>query len=137
MLEIIRNINKNLEYQYQFEVDRTPMYDKSKTNRYPTLDDDWHIYPLYGFQHTKETRQIALYLNQRVFNPMIRHTLNKESIFSILKTLDVRIKIAINMLNKNVNNAKLKDIWMVHIQYIYNRRLKACMNYYMDLVLPF
>ena len=38
MLEIIRNINNSLEYQYQFAIDRTPLYDKTKVNIYPTVD---------------------------------------------------------------------------------------------------
>lgn len=137
MLEIIRNINESLEYQYKFEVDRTPLYDKSKTNSYPTVSEDWHTYPLYGFQHTKETKKISEYINNKVFNVMLRHTIHKNSILSIIKTLDVRVKITINMMDKYIQDKKLKDIWMVHIQHLYNNRLKACMNYYINAVLPF
>ena len=137
MLEIIRNINNSLEYQYQFAIDRTPLYDKTKVNIYPTVDDDWHIYPLYGFLHTKETKQICNYINTKVFNIMLRHTLQHNSIHSIIKTLDVRVKITINMMDKYIDDKKLKDIWMLHIQKLYNNRLKACMQYYINSVLPF
>ena len=137
MLEIIRNINNTLEYQYKFSVDRTPLYDKTKTNLYPTVDDDWHVYPLYGFLHTKETAKIGRYINTKVFNVMVRHTIQKHSIHSIIKTLDVRVKITINMMDKYIEDKKLRDIWMLHIQKLYNNRLKACMQYYIDSVLPF
>lgn len=137
MLEIIRNINENLEYQYKFEVDRTPLYDKTKTNNYPTVDDDWHVYPLYGFTRSAENKKVATYINTKVFNPMLIHTIKNESIFAILKTLDVRVRITINMINKYVSDDKLKDIWMQHIQQLYKKRLQVCMNYYIDKVLPF
>lgn len=137
MLEIIRNINNILEYQYKFSVDRTPLYDKTKTNLYPTVDDDWHVYPLYGFLHTKETTKIGRYINTKVFNVMVRHTIQKHSIHSIIRTLDVRVKITINMMDKYIEDKKLRDIWMLHIQKLYNNRLKACMQYYIDSVLPF
>lgn len=137
MLEIIRNINDSLEYQYQFAIDRTPLYDKSKVNIYPTVDDDWHIYPLYGFLHTKETKQICNYINTKVFNVMLRHTIQCNSLHSIIKTLDVRVAITINMMDRYIEDKKLRDIWMLHIQKLYNNRLKACMRYYISSVLPF
>lgn len=137
MLEIIRNINNSLEYQYKFEVDRTPLYDKSKINIYPTLDDDWHIYPLYGFNRDTTCKKIATYINTKVFNLMLINTLNEGSLFNIVKTLDVRIKIGLNMIDKYISNKELKDIWILHIQRLYNRRLKACMTYYIDSTLPF
>lgn len=137
MLEIIRNVNKYLEYQYQFEVDRTPLYDLSKINIYPTVDDDWHIYPLYGFQRTKETKQLLRWINTKIFNPIIRMTINQHSIQPLMETMDVRIRIAINMINKNIKDKQLKDIWISHIQKLYSNRIKACMQYYIDIVLPF
>lgn len=137
MLEIIRNINKQLEYQYQFAIDRTPLYDKTKINIYPTVDDDWHVYPLYGFLHTKETKQIGTYINTKVFNVMLRHAIEQNSVLSIIKTLDVRVKITINMMDRYIEDKKLKDIWMLHIQKLYNSRLKACMHYYINEILPF
>ena len=138
MLEIIRNINQYLEYQYQFEVDRTPLYDKSKINIYPTLDDDWHIYPMYGFQRTKITQTILRYANQKIFNPMIRLMLKQQSSIHILvKTMDVRIKIVINLIDKNIEDKNLKNIWILHIQRLYAARLRACSEYYIDKVLPF
>lgn len=138
MLEIIRNINNYLEYQYQFEVDRTPLYDLSKVNIYPTVDDDWHIYPLYGFQRTKTTQTILRYANQKIFNPMIRIMINqKYSIHILVKTMDVRMAIVVNLIDKNIEDKKLKDIWISHMQKLYNARLKACSAYYIDQVLPF
>lgn len=138
MLEIIRNINKYLEYQYQFEVDRTPLYDHSKVNIYPTVDDDWHIYPLYGFQINKTTQTILRYANQKIFNPMVRVMVKQQSSIHVLvKTMDVRVKIVINLIDKNIKDKKLKDKWILHMQKLYNARLKACSAYYIDNVLPF
>lgn len=138
MLEIIRNINNYLEYQYQFEVDRTPLYDLSKVNIYPTVDDDWHIYPLYGFQRTKTTQTILRYANQKIFNPMIRIMVNqKSSIHILIKTMDVRMKIVVNLIDKNIEDKNLKDIWISHMQKLYAARLRACSAYYIDNVLPF
>ena len=138
MLEIIRNINKYLEYQYQFEVDRTPLYDRSKINIYPTVDDDWHIYPLYGFQRNKTTQTILRYANQKIFNPMIRIMIKQQSSIHVLvKTMDVRIKIVINLIDKNIENKQFKDVWINHIQNLYRARLRACSDYYIDQVLPF
>ena len=68
---------------------------------------------------------------------MVRQTIQKHSIHSIIKTLDVRVKITINMMDKYIEDKKLRDIWMLHIQKLYNNRLKACMQYYIDSVLPF
>lgn len=137
MLEIIRDINNRLEYQYKFEVDRTPLYDIHKINIYPTLDDDWHIYPLYGFQQTKETKQILQWINRKIFNPIILLTIKEQSIFNLVKTMDVRIRIAMNMIDKNILDNKLKEIWIRHLQQLYKNRLEACMSYYIDKVLPF
>ena len=39
--------------------------------------------------------------------------------------------------DKYIEDKKLRDIWMLHIQKLYNNRLKACMQYYIDSVLPF
>lgn len=138
MLEIIRNINNYLEYQYQFAVDRTPLYDKSKINIYPTLDDDWHIYPMYGFLRDKTTQKILRYANCKIFNPMIRLMLKQQSSIHILiKTLDVRMKIVINLIDKNIKDKKFKNVWIYHMQRLYAARLKACSAYYIDKVLPF
>ena len=138
MLEIIRNINDYLEYQYKFEVDRTPLYDKNKTNDYPTVDDDWHIYPMYGFQRTKTTQTILRYANQKIFNPMIRIMVKQQSsIHVLLKTMDVRMKITINLIDKNIKDKEFKNIWILHMQKLYAARLRACSAYYIDNVLPF
>ena len=134
MLEKIHTINDKLDWKYTFILNDYGLLKKECI--YPNTSNDYHTLPLIGIMITKEILKINHYINTKVFTPMLNQTVNDQSVFALVKTFDVRIRISINMINKLDLSDKVKNTWIEHIQNLYKNRLKACMDYYIN-TLPF
>lgn len=136
-LERIRIINYKLPYEYRYAIDRCPLYDSTIEDVYPTVEDDWHIFPLIGMHRNENIVNIARYTNKQVFQPIVDCIRLEQGLCATTRICDVRVRICINMINSLNIEKSYKDKWIEHIQNIYRYRLRAWDNFYINHYLPF
>ena len=80
-------------------------------------------------KHQKEISTIRRWINQKLFQSCINWLLHNHNI--LMSTLDVRIRIAINMIMKTSLNRNDKLLWISHLHRIIRIREKVMFEWYL------
>lgn len=133
MLDKICNINKYLEWPYKFWIP-----DNFKEGDFQSfLEKDPRIFPLGDFYITKDAFKLQKRINLKVFQPMLINAVRENSPYPLENYTNVQLRIALCMIDKSDISAKDKLKWFDHLVKTNRARLSACMNYYIDTILPF
>lgn len=133
MEEAIDNINKYLEWPYVFWIPNN--FKEGDFQSF--LEKDPRIFPLGDFYITKDAFKLQKRINLKVFQPMLINAVRGNSPYPLKKYTNVQLRIALCMIDKSDMDEKDKLKWFDHLLKTNEARLSACMQYYIDKILPF
>ena len=148
--EIVNILNKNLDWDFKFNLDTVyqslAVYDGTKISGFVcylnSIIKDYSVMPrnftwdMYADQKLK-VLQLSYWINEHIFMESLQKLCDNKP--PMHQTMYVRLRIAINMIDKlNLRNSQKLE-WQDHLRLLCHNRNLVMSNYYLDNIiqLPF
>ena len=144
--ELVEILNINIKPQYRFKLDPIYTIDNDKglvfLGNAESIFKDITPFPFNIYYHENylkylENKKLIFWINNKIFSQLLNDLLYKQNVFNL--TYDVRLRIAINNIDKTNLTKEEKIKWNEQLIELYHNRLQSCFNYYYDKIiqLPF